>query len=53
MLDSDPTSKKKYTQWMLNNFTRLIKDESTIIEGIRFVIEDLPLINLVKLFNIH
>ena len=43
MLDSDPTSKKKYTQWMLNNFTRLIKDESTIIEGIRFVIEDLPL----------
>ena len=43
MLDSDPTSKKKYTQWMLNNFTRLIKDESTITEGIRFVVEDLPL----------
>ena len=43
MLDSDPTPKKKYTQWMLNNFTRLIKDESTITEGIRFVVEDLPL----------
>lgn len=45
VLDSDPTKKKKYTQWMLDIFTRLIKDDNTLGEAIRFVSEDLPLAN--------
>jgi hypothetical protein len=42
MVDSDPTSNKMYTQWMLNTFTRLLKSEK-IVEAIRFAVEDLPL----------
>ena len=42
MLGSDPTKKKKYTQWMLEIFTRLLKD-SKYSDAYRFVCEDLPL----------
>tara|TARA_B100000925_G_scaffold124428_2_gene92525 strand:- start:5945 stop:7390 length:1446 start_codon:yes stop_codon:yes gene_type:complete len=42
MLSSDPTKKKKYTQWMLEVFSRLLK-ESKYSDADRFVTEDLPL----------
>jgi hypothetical protein len=42
MLSSDPTVKKKYTQWMLEVFSRLLKD-SKYADAYRFVSEDLPL----------
>ena len=42
MLSSDPTPKKKYTQWMLEVFSRLLK-ESKYADADRFVNEDLPL----------
>jgi len=41
MVHSDPTKNKTNTQWMLNIFTNLIKDNN-IEEAIRFVEEDLP-----------
>jgi Leucine-rich repeat (LRR) protein len=41
MISVDPTFNKSYVQWMLNTFTRFIKD-GNIIAAIRFVIEDLP-----------
>ena len=44
MIAADPSDNKMYLQWMLNLFTRLIKDgkESSIAAAIRFVVEDLP-----------
>lgn len=41
MISVDPTFNKSYVQWMLNTFTRFIKD-GNIIGAVRFVIEDLP-----------
>lgn len=43
MIDSDPSNKKVYTQWMLTVFNRLLNDISTHPDAIRFVEEDLPL----------
>jgi hypothetical protein len=43
MVDSDPSNKKIYTQWMLTVFNRLLNDNSTHSDAIRFVEEDLPL----------
>ncbi len=43
MIDSDPSNKKVYTQWMLTVFNRLLNDTSTHSGAIRFVEEDLPL----------
>jgi Leucine-rich repeat (LRR) protein len=43
MIDSDPSNKKVYTQWMLTVFNRLLNDNSTHSDAIRFVEEDLPL----------
>jgi Leucine-rich repeat (LRR) protein len=43
MVDSDPSNKKVYTQWMLTVFNRLLNDNSTHSDAIRFVEEDLPL----------
>ena len=47
MIIADPTENKMYLQWMLNLFSRLIKDGTTVsIESaIRFVEEDLPQAN--------
>lgn len=47
MIIADPTDNKMYLQWMLNLFTRLLKDgkESSIELAIRFVNEDLPQAN--------
>ena len=42
MVDSDPSSNKMYTQWMLNTFYRLLKNDNKN-EAIRFASEDLPL----------
>ncbi len=44
MIGADPTDNKIYLQWMLNIFTRLIKDgkDSSKEAAIRFVVEDLP-----------
>lgn len=48
MIGADPTENKMYLQWMLNVFTRFIKDdkESSLSAAIRFVDEDLPQANL-------
>ena len=48
MIIADPTDNKMYLQWMLNVFTRFIKDdkESSLSAAIRFVDEDLPQANL-------
>ena len=43
MVQSDPTNNKQHTQWMLETFTRLLKDSTNHDEAIRFVEEDLPL----------
>lgn len=43
MVQSDPSNNKQYTQWMLDVFTRFLKDSNDIKEGVRFVEEDLPL----------
>ena len=43
MIDSDPSDKKVYTQWMLTVFNRLLNDYSTHSDAVRFVEEDLPL----------
>jgi len=45
MVDSDPSTKKVYTQWMLTVFNRLLNDVKTHSDAIRFVQEDLPLAN--------
>ena len=47
MIVADPSENKMYLQWMLNLFTRLIKDGGVINleSAIRFVNEDLPQAN--------
>jgi len=47
MIAADPTENKMYLQWMLNIFTRLLKEgkETSIASAIRFVEEDLPQAN--------
>jgi hypothetical protein len=47
MIVADPTENKMYLQWMLNLFSRLIKEggEVSIESAIRFVNEDLPQAN--------
>ena len=47
MIIADPTDNKMYLQWMLNLFTRLIKDGkiTSLESAIRFVNEDLPQAN--------
>lgn len=47
MIIADPTENKMYLQWMLNLFTRLIKESniSSLEAAIRFVDEDLPQAN--------
>jgi hypothetical protein len=47
MIIADPTENKMYLQWMLNLFTRLIKDGKSLSleSAIRFVDEDLPQAN--------
>ena len=44
MISADPTENKIYLQWMLNIFTRLVKDglDANKQSAIRFVVEDLP-----------
>ncbi len=42
MIESDPTSNKMYTQWMLVTFNRLLKN-GEIDKAVRFGVEDLPL----------
>jgi hypothetical protein len=48
MIVSDPSENKMYLQWMLNVFTRYIKEgtELSIASAIRFVDEDLPQANM-------
>ena len=48
MIVADPTEHKMYLQWMLNVFTRLLKNggENDILSAIRFVSEDLPQANV-------
>jgi Leucine-rich repeat (LRR) protein len=43
IIKSDPTPNKIYTQWILNLFSKLLKNEETISDAIRLVEEDLPL----------
>ena len=47
MVDADPSENKIYLQWMLNVFTRLIKQntDSSVRDAIMFVTEDLPQAN--------
>jgi len=47
MIAADPTEHKMYLQWMLNVFTKLLKngDETSMAVAIRFVDEDLPQAN--------
>lgn len=47
MIAADPTENKMYLQWMLNIFTRLLKEgkETSVASAIRFVEEDLPQAN--------
>jgi hypothetical protein len=46
MIAADPTSNKMYLQWMLNLFTRLLKEgKEHTQEAIRLVTEDLPQAN--------
>ena len=44
MIGADPSENKMYLQWMLNVFTRFLKDgkEASVTAAIRFVEEDLP-----------
>jgi len=42
MISADPTNNKMYVQWMLNMFSRLMKDVKSHSYGIRLVGEDLP-----------
>lgn len=51
MVSADPTENKIYLQWMLNVFTKFLK-ENAISDAIRFAAEDLPLANTyLKLFD--
>ena len=43
MVKADPSKNKMYTQWMLTVFNRLLQDNKTHLEAIRFAEEDLPL----------
>ena len=45
MVQADPSSNKQYAQWMLNVFSRLLKDNSDegVEAAVRFADEDLPL----------
>lgn len=47
MISSDPTENKMYLQWMLNLFSRLLKDrdKAGIEMAARLVVEDLPQAN--------
>lgn len=47
IIESDPTSNKMYVQWILNQFTKLLKDEKkdSTEAAIRLVVEDLPQAN--------
>lgn len=47
IIAADPTSNKSCVQWMLNVFTRFLKegDNASVQMAIRFVIEDLPQAN--------
>jgi hypothetical protein len=54
MISADPTDNKKYLQWMLNLFVRLLKDDNAdnVTMAIRLVVEDLPQANVyLKLFD--
>ncbi len=52
MISADPTNNKMYVQWMLNMFSRLMKDVKTQQYGIRLVGEDLPQAEMyLKLFE--
>ena len=42
MISADPTNNKIYVQWMLNMFSRFMKDVKSQSYGIRLVGEDLP-----------
>ena len=42
MISADPTNNKMYVQWMLNMFSRFMKDVKIQAYGIRLVGEDLP-----------
>jgi hypothetical protein len=42
MISADPTNNKIYVQWMLNMFSRFMKDVKSQAYGIRLVGEDLP-----------
>ena len=42
MISADPTNNKIYVQWMLNMFSRFMKDVKSQPYGIRLVGEDLP-----------
>jgi len=42
MISADPTNNKMYVQWMLNMFSRFMKDVKLQTYGIRLVGEDLP-----------
>jgi Leucine-rich repeat (LRR) protein len=45
MIVADPTDNKIYLQWMLNLFSRLLKEKKSIESAIRLVQEDLPQAN--------
>ena len=48
MIAADPTENRMYIQWMLNVFSRFLREgtESSVTTAIRFVDEDLPQANL-------
>lgn len=45
MIVADPTDNKIYLQWMLNLFSRLVKEPNSVESAIRLVQEDLPQAN--------
>lgn len=45
MIVADPTENKIYLQWMLNLFSRLVKEPNSVESAIRLVQEDLPQAN--------
>jgi hypothetical protein len=52
MISADPTNNKIYVQWMLNMFSRFMKDVNKQQYGIRLVGEDLPQAEMyLKLFE--
>lgn len=48
IIAADPTENKIYVQWMLTLFSKLLKkgDDQSLLNGVRFVEEDLPLANM-------